>query len=474
MAFSNSPQYSTYQQKSVPFYAEPLLRNGTTTKDQRFYNCFVESYRTPNTDTRTFYVRKRFGTQLLLNTSPGEIRGFLSYENIIYWVAGNTLYTYDGVNETALGVLGTSTGPVGMKAYFYNGTDQNYILVADGTTLYNYNIDVPGFSANPAGYPTPHSPYIEVMDGYILMVKSGSSDMYNSQLSDWSLTWDFLSAEMYPDKLLGLQRFNNYIMAIGTETMEMFYDAANEDGSPFSRNDSVIATIGCRAVGSAIQTDRKFMWLGSTQEGDASVWSMEEFKPVEIATADVKMALSRETNLENTIAYVARIQGHQFYIMRLENSTWMYDVYEKIWTQLTWLGGNWPFLYGGEYTPGRFYALKEGTLVWLNDHTYTDFGAPIDCTWQTEGMTFDTMNRKFLNRMTIVGDQTDDPSTLLIQWSDTDFKTFNTGRSVNLNAFRPALVNLGYFRKRAFKFTMTSNTPMRLESMELNYNVGVN
>lgn len=477
MAFSNSPQYSTYQQKMVPFYSEPLLRSGGTLKDQRMYNCFPESYKTAATDQRQYYLKKRFGLSVIRDIAPGEIRGAVSFETQLFWIAGNNFYSYDGITPPALrGTIGVTSGPVTLIPYDYQGDGQTYLLISDGVTIYTYHLQTAVFAFLPAGYPTPHSPYIETMDGYILATKNDSADMYSSQATDWTQPWDTLSAEMYPDRLLGLRKFNNYIMAIGTESMEMFYDAAIEDGSPFARNDSVIATIGCRAIATALQTDRKFLWLGTTQEGDASVWSMDEFKPTEIATPAVKMAITADPNLQAAKALVVRVQGHQFYVLRLTNVTWVYDINERIWHQWTYQENElWPVIFGGEQFPGRFYGLMNGLMVWFDDSTGTDLSVfPINCTWETEPHTFDTMNRKFLHRLTLIGDISGTSTAINVQWSDDDYQTFSANRTIPMNKNRPAIVNCGYFRRRAFRFSCTTNTPMRLEGMELNINTGVN
>lgn len=480
MAFSNTPQYSTYQQKQIPFYYEPQLRDGLTIKDQRFYNCFPESYKTPNTDQKSYYLRKRFGLRSVKLTGTGlaEIRNAFSFDGVLYFVAGNTLYKYDGVTQTTIfsGLAGT-TGHVGLKAYNYPFDETNYILVADGVNLYNYNLNTLIFSVNPPGFPTPHSTYFDVMDGYILMVKAGTADIYNSQLTDWSQPWDFITAEMYPDRLLGLQRYNNYIMAVGLDSTEMFYDAAIEDGSPFQRNDSAIATIGCLSMGSCVQTDRRYIWLGDTNEGDLSVWAMEDFKPVEIASPAVKESISANSaSLGAVPAYTCRVQGHQFYVLCLDTITWIYDLNEKVWHQ--WVYGTelvWPCRFGGEIAGGQFLGVTLGEIFHYDPNHYHDSASlPLTVEWQTEPVTFDTMNRKFLNRLTIVGDHGSSPLLLNVKWSDDNYETFSSGRVIDMSKPRPALVNMGYFRRRAFKFTTTSDVPMRLEGMELNYNVGVN
>jgi hypothetical protein len=55
---------------------------------------------------------------------------------------------------------------------------------------------------------------------------------------------------------------------------------------------------------------------------------------------------------------------------------------------------------------------------------------------------------------------------LQISYSDDDYMTFSTPRSVDLSQSRPRLDRCGSFHRRAFKLSHVSNTSMRLEALE--------
>jgi hypothetical protein len=78
--------------------------------------------------------------------------------------------------------------------------------------------------------------------------------------------------------------------------------------------------------------------------------------------------------------------------------------------------------------------------------------------------------RKFFRRAEAIGNKT--IGTLNIQYSDNDYQTFSAARGVDLSVSRSQAYGFGQSRRRAFKFTHQSNNPLRLVSMELQYDIG--
>ena len=70
-----------------------------------------------------------------------------------------------------------------------------------------------------------------------------------------------------------------------------------------------------------------------------------------------------------------------------------------------------------------------------------------------------------------MGDFTSSSSTISISWSDDDYKTFSTARTVD-PVGHMFLRNLGSFRRRAHKISHTANEALRLEGMELEFDLG--
>ncbi len=78
---------------------------------------------------------------------------------------------------------------------------------------------------------------------------------------------------------------------------------------------------------------------------------------------------------------------------------------------------------------------------------------------------------KQLSAMEFIGDQT--PGSILeVSNSDDDYQTWSNFRLVDLSYKRPRLINCGTFRRRAYNFRHRSNTPLRLQAVELQYDLG--
>lgn len=473
MAYSNAPQYNSYQQKQLSFFAQPNPRSGTTLKDQEFYNVFGESWPTKITNDVLIYLRKRPGLATTgVTYAAGEVRGVYEYLDHHYFAANNKVYEYFNNVLTERYTLPNNTGPVGFT--FFETATEDLIVFSDGITLYRMVFNTGVVTTVAAGYPTPHQPFLQTIDGMLLMSRTGTAEIYNSDIE--ALTgWDFTVAEMYPDHIVCLSRYNNYLVAMGTASMELYYNAALTSGSPFVRNESAVATIGSVSPRTALQTDRRFFWLATTSEGEYTVWMMEDFKSEEIATPFVKEQLNADAaNISRVYGYSLRTKGHQFYVLRTSTQCWVYDTRERLWHQWTYNNGLWPGTHALDSNDGFVYIFTNGTLYKLDPTSYTDAGTTITCSWTTNLLDFDTMNRKFLNRLTMIGNIPAAGSTLQVSWTDDDYTTYNTARSIDLSKPRPALVNMGYFRRRAFKFTYTDPYDLRLDGFELNYNVGVN
>lgn len=84
---------------------------------------------------------------------------------------------------------------------------------------------------------------LEFLDGY-LFAHNGSY-IYNSKVGDpdnWALTVDFTAAEMIGDDITGLAVHRNHLVVFGTNSIEFFYNASIEIGSPMKRQAAYAAT----------------------------------------------------------------------------------------------------------------------------------------------------------------------------------------------------------------------------------------
>lgn len=490
MPFTKAPETSTFKTQRFPVVGTPLQRNGAyvgSLPDQRFLNCYPEKINSETLKTNSFYLRKRPGLISQFITNVAEGRGII-YEDSTqktFGVTGNIVWVWDGTTLTNIGTLATSTGAVGWTVHLTTGID---VALLDGVNGYLINPNTNVFTQiTDVNFPSPHVPDPVSMDGYLFVAKAGTADIYNSNLNVPTV-WtpgDFITAEMYPDFIVALSKNNNYIYAVGTGSVEFFYDAGIATGSPLQRNDSAVLQFGTPAPGSVTQTEKEVIMIGSTQNGGRTIWLIEGFKATEIALEPVKMSLDAEGAAISTCnCYCIRTAGHKFYVLRLEQSkrTWVYDFEEKLWHE--WSGyaddGSTPALFRGAFcsdsTIGHPFMqdTSNGRIYSMSEDVYQDNGVQILVQMTTEKQDFDNMNRKDYYRFVLFGDWPNNVTTsnITLDWTDDDYRTYQGNRTINLCQALPVTRRLGKSRRRAFRLTYTDNQPLRLEGFEVDVNIG--
>lgn len=485
MAFSKTPTQDTYDTKRFPLVGMPQQRDGTdTTKDQRFLNCFTEQIKAQITDAKKFYLKKRNGLHKRI-TQAGVARGCI-YEPTtkhLYFVVDSTIYSYDGVTITTVQTGLSVSGNCGFTVHL---TTTVSVIVVTGTEGYVINpVANTATKITDADFPTPHLPYPVSIDGYLIVAKANTADIYNSDL-DNPLSWtpsNFITAEMYPDNIVAMTKNNNYVIAVGTGSMEFFYDIGNATGSPLQRNDSAVQQMGTDAPDSVVQTEKEVILVGDTGNGGRTVWLIEGFTATEVGTEAVRLSLNDlGENISGVNAYCIRVSGHKLYVLRLPavNRTWVFDFDSKLWSEWSTYNGSSQVVFSGKFAADSQFGFPYmqgagGEIYLLDDTTYQDDGQPITTQMTTLKLDFDSMMRKTISKLSIFGDwPLNTTSTVLVEWSDDDYRTWNSNpRTLQLSSEFPWIRNLGRTRRRAFRFTHTDNTPFRIEGIELDINTGI-
>lgn len=539
MAYTNTPQNNTYRTVRIDAVNDPTGRNGTATSDIRYVNIFPEKNTDPHSSyaNRKFYLRERPGTVYKSGVTAGTARGMHYYNGHMYSVIDNQLYQ----DSTPVQTISNSTGPVGFTEY--NGT-YNALILLDGINGYVIKTDltvtpiVPGafaastaytlgqrviptagqngyfyevttagttgtepvwpttsgntvtsgsvtFTCRDGDFPTPHIPYPVFIDGYLFVCLSNSADIYNSDLED-PLLWtagNFITAELYPDNVVSMGKNNNYLVALGSQTIEHFYDAAIASGSPLQRNDTAVQQMGCIAPQTTVTTDDGVVFVGTTMNGGRTVWILNGFQPKEIGVPVVKQHLDSEgSNISNAVGMVFRTMGHKFYMITTTTRTFVYDFDEGMWHEWSYNNETTPWLYkvGCDHPDGQFRLLHptNGNIVALSDTSAHDAidnstNTTIYAVLQTEKLDFGSINRKFGYRLSVIGDTPTSSNTpMTVQWSDDDYRTWSAARTLNINGDISFIMQLGMFRRRAFKFIYNQDYPLRLEGFEIDLNIG--
>jgi hypothetical protein len=113
---------------------------------------------------------------------------------------------------------------------------------------------------------------------------------------------------------------------------------------------------------------------------------------------------------------------------------------------------------------------ESGALYEVDSNVYTDNGESISVQIITDKLDGGTNQSKIGNRLEIIGDYQTSSGTLEINWSDDDYKNFSTAREVDVSD-RMILTRLGRFQRRAFKLVHEENAPLRLEALELDFDL---
>jgi len=77
-----------------------------------------------------------------------------------------------------------------------------------------------------------------------------------------------------------------------------------------------------------------------------------------------------------------------------------------------------------------------------------------------------------IERLSFIGDRPANDATILVQWSDDDYRTYNTGLTTNMNQDNACVYRMGSFRQRIFKLTFTANELFRIQEVEVDINKG--
>jgi Phage stabilisation protein len=479
MAYSKTPVVQTYETKRVNFIANPQQRDTSGSKDFRLINMMTEVVNSAIGDQKKYYIKSRPGMTTSYSTNTAVGRGMYNWmvsgTSYIMTVSGNKVY----YNGTLVLTLATSTGQVGFTE-FVSSTGVVKLVLLDGTNGYVFTAPGTYTQITDTDFPTPHIPHPVFLDGYLFVAKASTQDIYNSNLDDPSL-WtagEFISAEMYPDKIVALSKNNNYIYAIGSNSVEYFYDNANATGSPLARHASAVQQFGTVAPASVIQTEKEVIFVGETGNGGHTVWTIDGFKEKEIGIPAIKSALLGEgNNLANATAFCVRVSGQKCYVICLSTRTLVYSFATEMWHEWATNSSIFTGNYGTDGPNGSAYILDKssGAVYLMDEMKYTDAGTAITCTAISAKLDFDNMNRKFMHRLTLVGDVPDDTlvdTTVNVSWSDDDYKTWSTPVALKFTGDLPSIFRLGMFRRRAIKLTYALPHLLRLEGMEVDINKG--
>jgi hypothetical protein len=411
-------------------------------------------------------------------------------------------------------------GPVRFCDYV-SATNDRQLLMSDGIHLYVVTAGGMTRCTDP-DMPSPHAPFPIAIDGYVFLAKAtashtlGYADIYNSDLNN-PLAWtagSFISAEMYADRLKALVRVNNYIMAIGQDSSEFFYDAGIATASPLARYESAALPFGCLHPNSIAYTRDTVMFLANYGNGEQGFVLVKGFKAQRVEAHAVMTVLQKQlndgtTDFEKIRAGFFHQQGQLFYFFAFDGT-----VTDNKWAQETvvystecdmWVRtrsdifnagqpsgeSGWPVLFAHDSTSRFPYTFVAGQFSITGKVIFGHLDPNVKFDQLDPFNTYNiyqeinvppwnggTWNRKFMSRLTIdyrvkAGDDaTTGAQGTVLKYSDDQGSTYFTAFPAGSKANNfPFYQQLGSFRERMFK-VVNYSTRMRFYNIDVDINKG--
>jgi hypothetical protein len=487
----------------IPLVGTNYKRDSSTsvTSDQYFQNCAFTKRVNPETNQETIITSKRLGLTAVTSVTSVTaaidslyMPAFYHTAPIILWDNGadailkkadTTITTFTGygtgscsrmtpcfsASPTTHAVLlwNISTGGSRTAKYYPNG----------GSVTSISDVDFPASSI---------TGNFVFMDGYaFIMTEDGY--IYNSELNDLD-TWlatSYLTAGFKADDGVTCARYKSKLVAFGRESTEFFENVGNATGSPLQKipeagfkigmykddtSSTYSATSACKRYIEAFDT---LFWISGSY-GDQSaqaIYYLENYKPQRLTTPDIESIFSYDglDQIIGTFNYggepcimVKTVDGN-YYVCFISYKLWSKWVFGT-GTPVNIGGGAGQIVYADLGTKQVKLTFADQTLTSFQDDS-NDYSLVI----QTNKVDGGTERRKRLHKLALIGNDAAATSTTTVSWSDDDYTTFSTARSLDMNSTRPYLSNCGAFRRRAFKITNSSNAPFELEGLELELSV---
>lgn len=471
----------------------------TNAKDQRTINTIYEIVTNPSQQNVTMYLTKRPGVVLNANSYGATTQiGYIVYSPITngdLWVFSESGNDIRVSNQTSTTVIFTSTG-----AYFpefvtnvLNGTTINTILqiglvnstaqvIFVGTNLDTWtqitDVDFTGLSIRGK---------MEHIDGYTFVLDS-SHRIYNSDLNSFT-AWtanNFIVRQNVSDDPVSLARYKKLLMAFGDRSVDFFevIGAPSGTGSPLKRVEGLDTDIGMVRLGNEANgstnyydiIDGKLYFIGSRSSGQRGgndnfslgVYSFDgkEFEKISESGIDkiLEEARASETlTLQCVIGVPVHGQNAVAIGLNITTATtqnWlMYFPKTKSWHEWT----------STIFTPMNFY----GNFLGVGTNQHRLYSIDTANQWQDDATNYAFTHQfrlpvekeneiKRMSMCGVVGDTSTTAQNLSVQWSDDDYQSFNTARTIDMTQTRKALYSCGSFTERVIRLTYTGSLPMRL------------
>lgn len=274
------------------------------------------------------------GLERVQTLGSGPIRGMwlTASAELAFIVSGSKVYqltSAQGIPVELVGNLLTTNGSVSLSD---NGS---HVIIVDGE--YGYTIDLSNPTPTVVQIVDPNffpADTVTYLGGYFILDKKGTSNFFISDID--SIDFPPLnesSALASTDNCVAVLVFNNQLFVFGTRTIEVWVLTGGSASAPFERQSAF--NTGLSAPFSLVQIANTAVFLGSNEQGDGIVFSMENNSPTRVSTHAIEYLLQKQGDLSSCTAFGLQQNGHYFYYLNIPsaNVTYVYDMSSKVWSE---------------------------------------------------------------------------------------------------------------------------------------------
>lgn len=398
----------------------------------RLVNCYAEKL---DDGARSTFARRRApGLTQIATTGFVGCRGFHFYNGTLYVAQDERLVkiTKSGAvyTVTNLGSL-PGTGRVTFARNNKAPIPDILCTTADDTFVVHDAIAPSSLGDGDL----PQALTIDFLDGYFIWaIRDGR--FFVSAINDKTVSaLDFGKAESHPGGIYRAVAFGELLYLCGPTAIEVWQNAGNATGSPFSRAAVIPRGIaGTFAIAGNEYGFSALVFVGD----DNAVYRLDGgYQPTKISTPDLDRLIAATTDKTTLDVTVAVTEGHQWATVSGPNFSWTYELGTGFWHErASYLDDHWRGVCSAQAFDGWVIGDRETASVWMLDPNQQKEGtAPL--LQRIESLPVAGFpNRVAVNRMdfdVIVGqghaagqEPIETDPVCLISWSDDGGNRFGT------------------------------------------------
>ena len=304
----------TIRLKKLPIFGEGIYSKSPVVTRQRRLNVYLEVRKDGDKSSIVCYGTP--GLQLAF-TPAGMARGLVGNDSALFEVAGNEILNLSATGQTLnSGVIGTSSGPVGLAL------NPLQVMIVDGSTGYVFTPQTGAINV-PVGFPN-GARTVAYCNGFFICELPGTNQFYVSALNDGT-SWPGLSyaaAVQAIDGIAAVDTSGDCSSFLLMEHIE-FWQNVGATPEPFQYIQNSATMYGIQAIYSRAHVGDSLVFLAHTgggsfqnSSGSFQVARIKGYTVEIVSTTDIDniiQEIARTSQITDATAYSYQQDAHAFY-----------------------------------------------------------------------------------------------------------------------------------------------------------------